>query len=273
MNKTIIILIIITIALAAGVGGAYAVSRVITSSQALNTGTFENCQIGQPGSRCEIPGEQSFPRCGGDSDDYPGGQPGTGCQRSADRGWMGPGMMGPGMVGRGRYSPDITQQGERISIDEAAAYAEEYVSQLDADLKVVEVMEFSQNFYVVVVEGDTEMGAMELLIDPQSGRVSTEIGPNHMWNSKYGRMRWSVDDTVSNTVSMEEAVKLAQAALDAEFKGAVVEPDGIEFYGYYSFDYKIDDQVAGMLSVNGTSGQVWFHNWHGTFIAEKEMEE
>jgi hypothetical protein len=27
-----------------------------------------------------------------------------------------------------------------------------------------------------------------------------------------------------------------------------------------------DNQPAGMLSVNGYSGQIFLHTWHGTFI-------
>jgi hypothetical protein len=26
-----------------------------------------------------------------------------------------------------------------------------------------------------------------------------------------------------------------------------------------------------MLSVNGYTGQIWYHTWHGNFISEKEF--
>lgn len=31
-----------------------------------------------------------------------------------------------------------------------------------------------------------------------------------------------------------------------------------------------DRKITGMLSVNGYTGQVWYHTWHGTFIASSE---
>jgi hypothetical protein len=34
-----------------------------------------------------------------------------------------------------------------------------------------------------------------------------------------------------------------------------------------------DDQVYGMLSVNGYTGDVWYHTWHGDFIDMTELEE
>jgi hypothetical protein len=42
------------------------------------------------------------------------------------------------------------------------------------------------------------------------------------------------------------------------------------FYGYYTVHVRKADQLAGMLSVNGYTGQVWFHTWHGNFIASSE---
>jgi hypothetical protein len=36
-------------------------------------------------------------------------------------------------------------------------------------------------------------------------------------------------------------------------------------------DFLKDGKVAGMLSVNGYTGQVWYHTWHGNFISEREF--
>ena len=46
----------------------------------------------------------------------------------------------------------------------------------------------------------------------------------------------------------------------------------MQFYGYYTLDFEKDGRIAGMLSVNGYSGQVFLHTWHGTFIEEAEYE-
>ena len=144
--------------------------------------------------------------------------------------------------------------------------------QLDANLKVVEVMEFSNNFYAVAVETDTNKAAFEMLIDPYTGQVGLEMGAGSMWNQKYGHMNRTANPSATNTLTMKDAATQAQAALDSQYPGAVVQADGFDFYGYYSFDYEVNGKVAGMLSVNGETGQVFFHFWHSTFISEKEIE-
>jgi hypothetical protein len=43
-----------------------------------------------------------------------------------------------------------------------------------------------------------------------------------------------------------------------------------KFYGYYTLHTEKDGEITGMLSVNGYSGEVWYHSWHGPFIAIEE---
>jgi hypothetical protein len=31
-----------------------------------------------------------------------------------------------------------------------------------------------------------------------------------------------------------------------------------------------DGKISGMLSVNASTGQVWYHTWHGTYIATSQ---
>jgi len=45
------------------------------------------------------------------------------------------------------------------------------------------------------------------------------------------------------------------------------------FYGYYTLHVLNDRQIYGMLSVNGYTGQVWYHSWHGPFLGMKEFDE
>jgi len=33
-----------------------------------------------------------------------------------------------------------------------------------------------------------------------------------------------------------------------------------------------DGKIYGMLSVNGYTGDVWYHSWHGYFIQEQDFE-
>lgn len=268
MNKTLIMILIVIIALAAGVGGAYALSRGISANQVNAPVGLDEWREGAPGFACDDPWGQDATCRWGDAGKYPPGQFKKERMQPGSRGWMGPGMMG-----RGVNDQEYNDEGERISMDEAYEAAQSYALELAENLRVTEVMEFSANFYAVVEETDTGRGALELLVDPYSRRVMQEPGPTRMWNVKYGHMPLRVDEVPANTVTMEEAAGAAQKYLDEALSGAQVEADGIEFYGYYSFDYKVDGEVAGMLSVNGTSGRVWPHTWHGTFMDEKEFDE
>jgi hypothetical protein len=44
-----------------------------------------------------------------------------------------------------------------------------------------------------------------------------------------------------------------------------------QFPGYYTVHILKSGKVTGMLSVNGYSGQVWYHTWHGAFIQMKDL--
>ena len=163
-----------------------------------------------------------------------------------------------------------TQTGARLTIEDAQARLETYLAG-DSTLELAEIMEFEQNFYAVVLEKDTGRGAMELLVDPYSGSVYPEHGPNIMWNEKYGHMGgWYA--TTGESLTLDEAKTAAQTALDEQVPGAEVEGMGIAFYGYFTFDYTVDGQIAGMLSVHN-NGQTWVHTWHGAFLSEVELAE
>ena len=206
------------------------------------------------------------------------------------RGFFGQGndnWQGRGMMGRGFFNGTYT--GEPASIDEARTAFETYLTNLgNDDIELHEIMIFNQNAYAVVTEKSTGKGAIELLLDYSSGDVYPEIGPNHMWNLKYGmmaggqngafgcRMGYNVNPDPSlvteMTVTEADAKTAAQAYLDANETGATASDEGMAFYGYYTFDYSMDGKVAGMLSINGYNSQVWPHTWHGQFVDEWEIE-
>jgi hypothetical protein len=83
----------------------------------------------------------------------------------------------------------------------------------------------------------------------------------------------NLNATADMAISMDDAADLANEYLAANMSGASVHLPGTAFYGYYTFDYTEDGQMTGMLSVNGSTGQVWLHTWHGQFIEEWELEE
>jgi len=195
---------------------------------------------------------------------------------------------GTGMMGGYGNNTNATP----LSVDQAKAAAEKYLENLkNSDLKIAEVMVFNNNAYVVVKETSTGNGAFELLVDPASKNAYPEFGPNMMWNLKYSGLNhsqmmggrngmmggWSsTNATPANVsadmpVSQDQAIKAAQAFLDQNISGATAAADPIKFYGYYTLDFEKDGKVVGMLSVNGYSGQVFLHTWHGTFIEESAI--
>lgn len=136
-------------------------------------------------------------------------------------------------------------------------------------LKIAEIMEFSRNFYIEVYEPDTGISAMELLVDKSSGAIFPEYGPNMMWNLKYGmhsQMPIS-QNYIDMDISKDEALKLAERYLAKANSGEIPGDEAEKFYGYYTIHtLDSDGSISGMLSVNGFTGDVWYHNWHGTFI-------
>lgn len=70
------------------------------------------------------------------------------------------------------------------------------------------------------------------------------------------------------TVSRARAAQIARQWLAHNRPGATIEaPD--QFPGYYTIHFHKIGKIAGMLSVNGYSGQVWYHTWHGDFTRVK----
>jgi len=224
------------------------------------------------------------------------------------RGNYGPGMMGrggeygPGMMsGRGGYEPggmmggfsDGSANAAPLTLDQAKSAAEKYLANLNnPDLKIAEIMVFDNNAYVAVKESSSGIGAFELLVDPATQTAYPEHGPNMMWNQKYGALNhqymmggyggllrgfdWNgttpAEPCGAMTVSAEQAIAAAQKYLDANLPGTTAAADPIQFYGYYTLDFTRDGKVAGMLSVNGYSGQIFLHTWHGTFIEEAAIQ-
>jgi hypothetical protein len=159
--------------------------------------------------------------------------------------------------------------GQRITMDQAQHDLQTAVNQTgNADLRLDEILEFTGNFYAIVKEKSTGMGAFELLVDPSSGAVFPEYGPNMMWNAKYGMMGgWG---PAQMTVSASQATEIAHRWLEQNQPGSTTEaPD--TFYGYYTLHILKGGKITGMLSVNGASGQVWYHSWHGAFIRMREL--
>jgi hypothetical protein len=186
-------------------------------------------------------------------------------------------------------------QGTQLStpLDSLDAAKQAFTGYIDRtgnqDLVLDEVMQFQWNYYAIVKERSSSNGAFELLADPHTGFVFPEMGPNMMWNTRYSPMAtlgggmmggmggfapggmmsgtWGpTAPTTQPTVTTDQATQIAQHWLDQYQTGSTPEAPDI-FPGYYTLHITTDGRISGMLSVNAYTGQVWFHTWHGTFVA------
>ena len=162
-----------------------------------------------------------------------------------------------------------------MSMERADSIADKYLDSLnDPDLAIGEIMEFEYNFYVVYYEKSTDIGAFEMLIDKETGRIFPEYGPNMMWNTKYGHGGMMGSGHMGGgsgppTVDEAQALAIAQEWLDGVYPGSDAE-ESHPFYGYYTIHTMRNGKVTGMLSVNQYTGAVWYHNWHGAYITSVE---
>jgi hypothetical protein len=122
------------------------------------------------------------------------------------------------------------------------------------------------------------------------GQIMPEPGPNMMWNTKYGGMMGHMSGgmmgggmmdggmdvqgqpTGEMPIGVEEAKRIGQQYLDEYFSGKTIE-ESTQFYGYYTFDFGEEGKIYGMFSINGYTGQAWYHGWHGEFIHMEEYGE
>jgi hypothetical protein len=121
-------------------------------------------------------------------------------------------------------------------------------------LSVGEVMQFDNGFYAELTDPSGNL-ATEVLVDPNSGNVQVEYGPAMMWNTAYGmRPARAGVATISGEQAQAIADRLA-ANRPGEHAGTAD-----AFPGYYTLHTLRGDQVVGMLSVNATTGAVWYHS-------------
>ena len=153
--------------------------------------------------------------------------------------------------------------------------------------QAAEVMAFTRNDYVAVEDANGH-GAFELLSGPRGEWLMPEPGPNMIWNNRYGMMRGSGWGTMGGSgmmggygkyetsrqggesISSSRARTIAGRWLDENLPGRRA-LDPLAFPGYYTVDVGSKGHPVGMLSVNATTGAVWYHGWHGSFLAERDF--
>ena len=240
-----------------------------------------NAQEFQPGSMMGAFSGNAQQDCGGMGSGYSI----MGSQYGGMMGMMGDGMMN-GIGGVVNVDPQTIEQAETAVSD--------YLDTLNDDNLILgEIMIFDNHAYAQVLNDETGQGAFEVLVDPVSGKVFPEPGPNMMWNTENGMMgggmmggqyggmmgrgmmngkfgnmvgNFGIASGAEISVTEEDAVRLAQEYLDNDLPGTNADDHADSFPGYYTIHIEQDGEVIGMLSVNAYNGQVFLHHWHGEFI-------
>lgn len=199
----------------------------------------------------------------------------------------------------------LTGDGTAVtSIDAARRRASQAASA--AGLHPGEIIWFDNGFYVELKDGAGQP-ATEVIVDPTTGAVTTEPGPAMMWNTRYGMMRgtygrndngyngngmmggydgggygdgmmggqgmmgghgWTPPNgQATAAVTADQARAIARQWLAANRAGQNAEtPD--TYPGYYTIETTTSGTITGMLSVNAGTGAVWYHTWHGRYLAK-----
>lgn len=196
-------------------------------------------------------------------------------------GFYGPGYNGGGMMGRW-FNPYSNQQSygneKKLPIEQIKNSINNYIQSFNTNLDISDIFIYKDtDYYVSIEEKDTGKGAMELLMNPYTGYVYPEYGPNMMWNEKYGMMSSGMmggplrhrgygyyGQNDIKQISRDEAVNIADKYVKSSInKDFTVINQGHEFYGYYTFHISKGNKAVGMVSVNYHTGNVWYHDWHG----------
>jgi hypothetical protein len=183
----------------------------------------------------------------------------------------GPGMMGgTGMMGgAGMTMGTVWLPGNGVrAASIPAARDRAATAAKSVGLHPGEAIWFDNGFYVKLQDAAGDP-ATEVIVNPGDGAVSTEPGPAMMWNTRYG-MRGLAGASGAAAVSATQAQQLATAWMATNLPGRLAQPPDA-YPGYYTLETTTGGgTVNGMLSVNAGTGQVWYHSWHGRFIAKDD---
>ena len=179
---------------------------------------------------------------------------------------QGAGMMGESMMGSTGSMGMTWLPGDGVAVSSIpSARTRAATAAKPAGLHPGEVMWFDNSFYVELKDSAGK-AATEVIVDPRSGAVSTEPGPAMMWNTRFGMHTRGGD---VGAVDAAKARTIATSWLAANQAGTTV--GSIDAYpGYFTIDLQRSGTVSGMMSVSSVNGAVWYHTWHGAFIAKED---
>lgn len=137
------------------------------------------------------------------------------------------------------FSTVLSSNTSVIDIEQAKDIVEKYFVTLGNDFEIEAIMEFSNNFYIILQEESMLVNAFELLVDRYTGGISYEPGPNIIWNQKYGHMMQTNNSNISMPIDCQEASLYAQKLLDKNYQSTSIDELKV-FYGYYTVDVSRD---------------------------------
>jgi hypothetical protein len=190
--------------------------------------------------------------------------------QSSGSGITGGSMMGSSMMGSASGMGMSWLPGNGVAVSAIpAAKARAATAAAAAGLHPGEVMWFDNGFYVELKDAAGNP-ATEVIVDPRTGAVTTEPGPAMMWNTRTGmHARIQGARPVAGAVDTRKARTIATGWLATNQAGTTI--GSIDAYpGYFTLDLRRNGVVSGMMSVSSTNGAVWYHTWHGTFIAMED---
>jgi Peptidase propeptide and YPEB domain. len=200
------------------------------------------------------------------------GANGTGGGYGMMGGYGANGNGGYGMMGGGYNAQSLgvnLSNGVVESSDQAIAIAKAYTQKVDQNVVADELHEFSNGYEVELKDAKTGANAYEIMIYKNGGQIISEMGPNIMWNTKYGHMNWGKAGAV--TVSEEQATKIAQNFVTQMGQGYSIGTPELA-PGYYEFMVQKDGKDYTELDVNSYTGQVWLENWQGPILNSIEIK-
>jgi hypothetical protein len=179
---------------------------------------------------------------------------------------QGAGMMGGSMMGSTGSMGMTWLPGDGVAVSSIpAARTRAATAAKPAGLHPGEVMWFDNGFYVELKDGAGNP-ATEVIVNLRTGAVSTEPGPAMMWNTRFGMHTRGGD---VGAVDATKARTIATSWLAANQVGTTV--GSLDAYpGYFTIDLQRSGTVSGMMSVSSVNGAVWYHTWHGAFIAKED---
>ncbi|HEY7536490.1 MAG TPA: hypothetical protein VH721_00755 [Gaiellaceae bacterium] len=209
----------------------------------------------------------------------------------------GPGMMMGGAYGAfGAGAADATSKPTVAQLTRVRDRIDGWLASVGfKGFKVAEIMAFTNNDYVAIHD-PSDKPAFELLTNLATSWVMEEP-PSMMWNTRYGMMGdfgnrvgpmmggWMMGGgrngwygaPIGKVGTAARAVQIANRWLAEAKTGEQVASDVLaeaamtKYPGYYTFDTTRNGKTFGMLSVNASTGAVWYHGWHGSFLAEQDF--